>query len=86
MAKVAVAGAWLLGIVAILFLDPDTRAAATARLLVGVLVGVHAIECLVFLPRLRRAEGSLAGQLLKTFVFGIFHIRELAETRSEASP
>jgi len=86
MAKIAVVGAWLLGIAAILFLDPGTRGAATARLLVGVLAGAHVIECLVFLPRLRRAGGSLAGQLLKTFVFGIFHIRELAEAPSEASP
>jgi len=76
MAKMAVIVAWLLGFGA-LFLTPGSTAALAGRWLLGLLVVAHALECLVFLPRLRRAGGSLPSHLLRTFVFGILHVREL---------
>ena len=46
------------------------------RLFVGLAV-VHAIECAVFLPRLRAAGGSLGQHLVQTFLFGVVHVRTL---------
>ena len=46
---------------------------------------VHAVECVVFLPRLRAAGGSLAGQLGQTFVFGMVHMRELGARSGPAA-
>jgi len=46
------------------------------RLFIGLAV-VHAIECAVFLPRLRAAGGSLTQQLVQTFLFGVVHVRTL---------
>lgn len=85
MAKIAVAGVWLVGLVALLLLEPDSRAAGAARLLIGLLVGAHLLECLVFLPRLRRAGGSLPAHLVQTFAFGIFHVREIDAAGANAS-
>jgi len=74
--KWVVLGAWGLG--ALSFLGPgEAGLISFGRTLFWVLVVVHAIECLVFLPRLRRAPGSLASHLRQTFLFGILHVREI---------
>jgi len=74
--KWVVLGAWLLG--ALSFLGPrEGGLLGFGRTIFWVLVVVHAIECLVFLPRLRRAPGSLASHLRQTFLFGILHVREI---------
>jgi len=76
VAKLVVGAVWLLCLVA--FFLPDTSALALPgrRLFYGLLI-VHAIECLVFLPRLRAAGGSLARHLVQTLLFGLFHVRTL---------
>ncbi len=79
MAKMAVIVAWLLGFGALL-LTPGSTPALVGGWLLGILVVAHAVECVVFLPRLRKAPGSLPGHLLRTFVFGILHVRELEPT------
>ena len=79
MAKSGVILAWLLGFGA-LFLTPGSTPAMVGRWLLGILVVAHAVECVAFLPRLRRAPGSLPGHLVRTFVFGILHVRELEPT------
>ena len=53
------------------------------RLFFGIAI-VHAIECVAFLPRLRRAPGSLAHHLVQTFLFGIVHAGSLG--REDAAP
>jgi uncharacterized protein YhhL (DUF1145 family) len=74
--KWVVLGAWLLG--ALSFLAPgEGTLAGIGRAIFWMLVVVHAIECLVFLPRLRRAPGTLARHLQQTFLYGILHVREL---------
>ncbi len=78
MAKMGVIVAWLLGFGA-LFLTPGT-VATVGRWQLGILVVAHAVECVVFLPRLRKATGPLPGHLLRNFVFGILHVRELEPT------
>jgi len=74
--KWVVLGAWVLG--ALSFLGPrELGLVSFGRTIFWLLVVVHAIECLVFLPRLRRAPGSLASHLRQTFLFGILHVREI---------
>jgi len=75
-AKVVVAAAWVLAIVSLA--SPQASSLVwTGRGLFWFLLLAHAVECLVFLPRLRRAEGSLATHLLKTMIFGVFYVRDL---------
>ena len=47
------------------------------RFLFPGILAVHAIECAVFLPRLRAAGGSLAHHIVQTLVFGFVHLRTL---------
>ncbi|UCE85306.1 MAG: hypothetical protein JSU66_13280 [Deltaproteobacteria bacterium] len=75
-ARVLIGIVWILGI-ASFFVATESAAAGTGRLVFSILVVVHAIECVVFLPRLRRAPGTLAIHLWRTFVFGVFHVRDL---------
>jgi uncharacterized protein YhhL (DUF1145 family) len=74
--KWVVLAAWLLGALALL-LPRDLALVGFGRAIFWTLAIVHAIECAVFLPRLRRAPGSLASHLRQTFLFGILHVREL---------
>jgi uncharacterized protein YhhL (DUF1145 family) len=74
--KWIVLAAWLLG--ALAFLSSGEGAlASTGRAVFWMLVVVHAIECIVFLPRLRRAPGTLARHLQQTFLYGFLHVREI---------
>ncbi len=64
------------------FFLPETAPwASTGRLLFGALLAVHAIETVVFLPRLRAAGGSLANHVVQTLLFGLLHVGPL---RNEA--
>lgn len=47
------------------------------RALFGVLAVVHAVECLFFLPVLRKSERPLVQELWHTFLFGIVHVSTL---------
>ena len=74
--KLLVLLAWLGS--ALAFLLPDGHAwAPPGRTLLAVLLGVHAVEALAFLPRLRAAGGSLAGHLIQTLLFGFLHVGTL---------
>lgn len=75
-AKMVVAAAWVLAIVSLL-VPSTTNVVWTGRGLFWFLVIAHAAECLIFLPALRRARGSLGEHLAKTMVFGVFYVREL---------
>ena len=59
------------------FLPATSPLAVPGQRLFWGLVIVHAIECVVFLPRLRRAGGSLAHHLVQTMIFGMFHARSV---------
>lgn len=74
--KAGVALLWLLAL-ASFFVAPSSTPSGIGRRLFGFLVVVHAVECAVFLPRLRAAGGSLAAHLAQTFAFGIVHVRTL---------
>ena len=72
MARAVVIAAWLWGI-ASFFVAPDSGVSAIGRIVFWILLVVHAIECVVFLPKFRRAGGSLARHLAQTFVFGVVY-------------
>jgi uncharacterized protein YhhL (DUF1145 family) len=74
--KLVLVPVWVLCLLA-LFVPGDSAALVLGRRLFVFLVVAHAIECVVFLGRLRRAPGSLAAHLLQTFLFGIVHVRGL---------
>lgn len=59
------------------FLVSPSPLATAGRVLFGLLVIAHLAECVIFLPRLRRAPGSIGRHLALTFVFGIAHVRDL---------
>ena len=81
--KIIVAIAWLLCIVS--FLLPAASTAATlGRSLFWLLAVIHAIECVVFLPALRRAGGPLLPHLAQTFAFGYLHLRGIRGPEADA--
>ena len=55
------------------------------RALFGVLAVVHAIECLFFLPILRKSERPLIQELWQTFLFGIVHISAVRAEQAKRS-
>jgi uncharacterized protein YhhL (DUF1145 family) len=80
--KVAVLVLWAACIAAFFLPATSSLAVPGQRLFWGLLI-VHAIECVVFLPKLRRAGGSLAHHLVQTMLFGILHARNVgSETAS----
>ena len=81
-AKAAVAVVWVLCI-ASFFVGEGTQLAFWGQLMFFVLLVAHAVECVVFLPKLRAAGGDLGGHLIQTLIFGIVHVRSLEE---EAGP
>jgi uncharacterized protein YhhL (DUF1145 family) len=72
-----VGGVWVASVAIMLFAS-GSQAAIAARAVFWIMVVVHAIECVVFLPRMRRSGGSLGAHLFQTFLFGAFHLRTLA--------
>jgi len=79
LGRLLVVLAWLAAAAA--FLLPEThRWAATGRMLFFVLLVVHGLEAILFLPRLRAAGGSLAGHVARTLLFGFLHIGTLPRT------
>ena len=74
--KAAVIGLWVACLASFALPAGSFWATYGPRLFVA-LVLAHAIECAIFLPRLRRAGGSLAHHLVQTLLFGIVHVRTL---------
>ena len=73
--KILLLGVWLLCLFAVV--GGGGGFLALCRAVFWGMIAVHAIECLIFLGRLRRAPGPLAGHLARTLLFGFLHVREL---------
>ena len=78
--KIVVGVAWLFGLLSLLMGGGTLW--VVGRFVFWILVVVHAIECVVFLPRLRAAGGSLGNHLVQTFLFGIAHVQTLPRGES----
>lgn len=76
--KLGVAAAWVFAIGGML-LFAGSALGTIGRVLFSILVVVHAIECVVFLPKLKQAPGGLGSNLVQVFLFGVAHMRELQE-------
>ena len=86
--KVGILVVWLACLASFLA-EPGSDAGRIGRILFWVLVVVHAIECGAFYKLLSRAPGSTGSHLARTFVFGMFHVRDAqlaieAEAHAEA--
>lgn len=75
--KAVVVALWI-ACIACFFLPESTVTLLGQRLFWGLVI-VHAIECVVFLPKLRRAGGSLGNHLVQTMIFGLFYARGLGD-------
>jgi uncharacterized protein YhhL (DUF1145 family) len=64
---------------AVSFLLPASAWVLRGRYLFFGLLIVHAVECAVFLPRLRAAGGSFSHHLVQTLLFGVLHVRSLPQ-------
>ena len=74
--KIGVAGIWLACLAAFLA-EAGSTLVQIGRIVFWVLVVVHTIECAVFYRLLKRAPGSLGSHLAGTFVFGMFHVKDV---------
>ena len=83
-AKAVVVVVWLL-LFSCFFVATSSTVSVVGRLGFWLMAATHVVECVVFLPRLRGAPGSLAGHLLRTLAFGFLHVREVRapENREE---
>lgn len=87
IAKWVIAVTWLVG--AASFFPPlrATSLGGFGRMLFVALSVVHAVECIGFLPVLRRSRRPLAEELWQTFLFGIVHVSALRrEQDGDKSP
>ncbi|MDX1648996.1 MAG: hypothetical protein R3263_04000 [Myxococcota bacterium] len=82
--RIAVLVLWLALLAS--FLVSTSTVAVVGRVVCLLLLAAHLVECVVFLPRLRRAPGSLAAHLLQTLVFGVVHVRELPAEAASPGP
>lgn len=74
--RIVLLAVWIFAALAV-FLPLLHPAPTFGRWLAGLLLGAHALECLLFWRRLRAAPGSFVGHLGSTLLFGLFHLRRL---------
>lgn len=79
--KSLVAVVWILCISSFL-MPADWNAASLGRMLFWGMLVVHAIECVAFRSTLKAAPAPLSNHVVKTMVFGLFHLREIRGTAS----
>jgi uncharacterized protein YhhL (DUF1145 family) len=83
MPKVVLGLVWIWAL-ASFFVAPESSASSVGRIVFWVLVVAHAIECVVFLPKFRRAGGSLPGHFAQTMIFGFLHASSLESPETSA--
>ena len=59
------------------FIAPESTVAGVGRLVFLGMAVIHAIECAIFLPAIRRAEGGVGSHLAQVFAFGFLHLQEI---------
>ena len=83
--KIVIGIVWLFATAC--FFPPLSSAsfAPFGRTLFGVLTIVHLVECVAFLPVLKKSGRPLMGELWQTFLFGDVHVailrREIADRK-----
>lgn len=74
--KLSLIAFWLLCLGSF-FVATGSTTASLGRTAFWLMAAVHAIECAVFLPSLRKAGGPLASHLFQTFIFGYLHLKDV---------
>lgn len=74
--KTIVAAVWIL-LSSCFFVATGSTVSLVGRVVFWLMAATHVVECVAFLPMLRRASGSLARHLLHTLLFGVLHIQEV---------
>jgi uncharacterized protein YhhL (DUF1145 family) len=67
---------WIYGFLSI-FLFEGTIWQDLGRIVLGLMIGIHAVEILIFRKRIEAAEGNTGMHFFQVFLFGLFHIRLL---------
>ena len=55
----------------------DSSVGVWSLRLIYLLVAVHTVEVLVFFKVYKEADGSLAGHVVKVFLFGVLHMQDI---------
>ena len=79
--KLLLLGIWSFSI-ATFFVGVESGIVTGGRIAFFILASLHLLECLLFLPLLRRSPGGLRLNLGLTFLFGLIHlgaVREMIE-------
>ncbi len=84
LAKMVIGLVWIWGLGSYV-IATDTLFSGVGRIFVVLLLAAHLVECVLFFPRLRRAEGGLVSNLLQTMLFGIVHVRSAGRSESAGS-
>ena len=75
VAKLLVAATWFAAAAGFLF-PPSSTFGHLGRLLFFLLLGIHAIECAVFYPTLKRTGRPIGLELARTLFYGVAHYAE----------
>ncbi len=77
--KIVVIVVWAVLLSAFFVLPDDSTGGRIGRIAFFVTAAVHVVEFFIYLPTLRRAEGTLDHHFLQVLIFGMFHYREVEE-------
>ncbi|MDG2046819.1 MAG: hypothetical protein P8J79_06335 [Halioglobus sp.] len=72
------------GLAALAITQGDTSAGIWAVRVLVILAVVHLIETAVFFKFCKAAGGSLGGNLLSVFLFGVLHVKELKAAQGDS--
>ena len=79
LARFSIAMAWLFAAACFFFPLYDMGIGEVGRILFWVLLGTHAVECMIFLPTLRKTDRPLVRELFGTLIFGVLHFGQVKQ-------
>ena len=83
IARFSVTMAWLFGAACFFYPLYDSGIGDVGRILFWVLLATHAVECLIFLPTLRKTDQPLIKELAATLIFGVIHFGQVKQALLE---
>ncbi len=81
-AKITILVLWAI-LIALAATQGGTMIGTIAAWSIGILIVVHLLETVIFLPLAKHAGGSLPGHLFQVFLFGVFHKAEMEAATGE---
>jgi|GEM_PF-969875 len=68
------------------FIVPESTLAGVGRMVFFGMAAIHALECAIFLPAIRRAEGGIASHCAQILAFGFLHLQEIGAFAKPGAP